>query len=128
MVPPPQHPHAEPRAKLQKTSNSNSPNQILFVDQRKTVKFPQNKFLHLVTHFSVCLREHPFSEPSLKNPKPKIRFNPVQSASNSSFLTVPLLRDRELTLINRVSRFNVTHLLIFLFIQNTFSHKFLKPF
>jgi hypothetical protein len=64
--PPPHLPHVEPRAKVQKTSNPNSPQNILFVNQREIVKFPQNKELQLVTLFLVCLRLHPFSELSPK--------------------------------------------------------------
>jgi hypothetical protein len=62
MVPPPQNLHVESRVKPSKIPNPISPNNILFVKQRETVKFPQKLFLHLVTLIPVCLRDLPFSE------------------------------------------------------------------
>jgi hypothetical protein len=50
------------RPNPKKIPNSISPEKILFVKQRKIVKFPQKLFLHLVTLFLVCLRDLPFSE------------------------------------------------------------------
>jgi hypothetical protein len=39
-----------------------------FAIQRKILNSPKYTKLQLVTHFSVCLRHHPFSELSPKNP------------------------------------------------------------
>jgi hypothetical protein len=74
--PPPQYLHVEPRLHLQKSPNLNSLHLIFFVNQRKSLKFPQKQKPHLVTHFSVCLRDLPFSELSPKNLNPKNLFKP----------------------------------------------------
>jgi hypothetical protein len=66
MVPPPQWFYVDPRSNPSITPISNSPKIFLFVIQRKSLKFPQIKFLHLVTLFPVCLRVLPFSELLLK--------------------------------------------------------------
>jgi hypothetical protein len=77
-APPPQYTHVDHRVKSQKTSNPNSPIQILFAIQRKITKFPQCKVFHLVTQFSVHLRELPFFERSPKNSQTQ---NPFQNLS-----------------------------------------------
>jgi hypothetical protein len=79
-----------------------------------------------VTQFLVCLRVLPFSELVPKNsstsklskPRP---FDPVLSLFSPS-----LLKGLRPDLILSVTRFNETHLLIYFFIHNPFSHKFLK--
>jgi hypothetical protein len=76
LVPPPQYTYVDPRAKSKKRVNPNSPNNILFVIQRKISKFPQNIVLHLVTLFSVCLRVLPFFEHSPKKFQTSNLFKP----------------------------------------------------
>jgi hypothetical protein len=71
--------HVELRPEPQKNPNLNSPKNILFVIQRKTAEFPQDKNLHLATLFSVCLRVFPFWKDSPKKSQPK---NPVHLRPN----------------------------------------------
>jgi hypothetical protein len=59
------------RPKPKKPSNPSSPKTFLFVNQRKSLKFPQNKKIHLVTLFSVHLRVFPFSDQPLKTSNPQ---------------------------------------------------------
>jgi hypothetical protein len=66
----------DPRVNPKKIPNSISSKKILFVKQRKIVKFPQKLFLHLVTLFLVCLRDLPFSELAQK-------IQSTQKSSNS---------------------------------------------
>jgi hypothetical protein len=77
--PPPQWLHVELRPEPQKNPNLNSPKEILFVIQRKTAEFPQDKNLQLVTLFLVCLRVLPFWKDSPKKSQPK---NPVHLRPN----------------------------------------------
>jgi hypothetical protein len=116
----------DPRANHQKIANSNSPNQILFVIQRKTAKFLQKQFPHLVTQFPVCLRDLPFSELAPKFSNSQILSNSHTKPPISAFSRRPLIMGRRADLIFYVTRYNVTHLLIPFFIQDPFSHKFLK--
>jgi hypothetical protein len=92
VVPPPHQTYVDHRAKHQKTPISNSPKKILFVNQRKTIKFPQNKFLHLVTLFLVDSRELPFSESSFGTLIPKNLSNPEQKAQNSPISHGPIIK------------------------------------
>jgi hypothetical protein len=99
VVPPPQWTHVDLRPKPQKTSNSNSPNIILFVNQREIAKFPQYKKLQLVTLFLVCLRLHPFFELSPKNSNlSKVFKFPPNDPFFSPLSPSQLLRDHTLIL------------------------------
>jgi hypothetical protein len=120
VVPPPHLPHVEPRPKVQKTSNPNSPQNILFVNQREIVKFPQNKELHLVTLFPVVLREHPFSEFAPSKSSTKNLFNSPSVDPILSLFSSSLIRGPHADLILFVRRFTVTHFLIYFFIQESF--------
>jgi hypothetical protein len=124
--PPPHLPTWEHRPKTQKPPTLNSPNQILFAIQHKIVKFLQYKELHLVTQFSVCLRVFPFSEPPPKKSDQKTQSNPVQLTQIPPIPHGPIIKGLRADLILYVTRFNVTHILIHFFIQDPFSHKFLK--
>jgi hypothetical protein len=128
VVPPPQQPHVEPRVKPKKTPKSDSPNSILFVNQRRILKFPQNTNVQLVTLFPVDLRVLPFSEFPLKKSKPQNLFNSYPFDPNLSLFSRSLIRGPPTDLILFVTRFNITHILIYFFIQYSFSHKFLKPY
>jgi hypothetical protein len=114
------------RVKPQKSLNSNSPKRILFVKQREFPKFPQNKTLQLVTQFSVCLRVLPFSELSPKIQLTKNLFKTQSNPQNSAIFRSPIIKGLPADLILTATRFNITHLLIYFFIQKSFSHKFLK--
>jgi hypothetical protein len=129
MSPPPQWAHVDLRTKTKKTTNLNSPKFILFAIQRKNAKFPQNIFLHLVTQFPVVLRVFPFSEISPKKPilqklSNSLSIDPILS----HFSWVPFIKGRRADLIFYRHPFQLTYLPIFFFIQNPFSHKFLKLF
>jgi hypothetical protein len=127
VVPPPQRLHVEPMGKPLKIPNSNSPLLILFAIQRETVKFPQNSLFHLVTQFPVYLRVLPFSDFPPKAQFFQNLFNPLNWPSFWPILVVPLLRDGGLSYFI-CHPFIVTHILIYFFIQYSFSHKFLKPY
>jgi hypothetical protein len=126
LSPPPHHPHADSRPKPKKSLNPNSPKPILFVNQRRTPKFPQNIKPHLVTLFSVVLREHPFSEPGLQ----KIQLSNLPNSHaidhNFSHLSPSYIKGTTDCLILTATRFNVTHIPIFFFTQDPFSRKLLK--
>jgi hypothetical protein len=68
VVPPPQCTYVDSRPKTQKPPNLNSPIIILFVKQRKSLKFLQNTKVQLVTLFLVHLRVFPFSDEPQKSP------------------------------------------------------------
>jgi hypothetical protein len=125
-VPPPQYLYVDPRLKLKKTSNPNSSKKILFAKQRETLKFPQNRKVQLVTLFSVHLRVFPFSDQPQKIQFPKKFPSFLQLTHNSAHLVVPFIKGLRTDLILFVTRSNITHLLISFFIQDPFSHKFLK--
>jgi hypothetical protein len=81
----------EPLPKTKKTPNLNSPKFILFAIQRKNPIFPQNKKHHLVTLFSVYLRDLPFSEMfPQKSQNPKNVSNSYPVGPFYPFLTVPI--------------------------------------
>jgi hypothetical protein len=89
--PPPHKPHVEPPVKNSKITKPNSPNNILFVKQRKSLRFPQKQEPHLVTLIPVCLREHPFFELSPKNPNFHSNLSNCHSkAQNPAYLVVPI--------------------------------------
>jgi hypothetical protein len=110
----------DPRVKPKKTPISNSSEIFPFAIQRKTIKFPQNKLIHLVTLFLVDSRELPFSEPGPKIPNPKNLSIPGHLASNSPNLTVPIIKGLRSDLILTATRSNITYLLIYFFIQEFF--------
>jgi hypothetical protein len=82
--------------------------------------------MYLVTLFPVCLRVLPFSEvpPQKLNSQNCFKFRP--NDHNFSSFRSPIIKGRRPDLIFYVTRFNITHILIYFFIQNPFSHKFLK--
>jgi hypothetical protein len=118
----------DPRVKSQNRPKSKPPILILFGNQRKIPKFPQNIFLQLVTLFSVYLRVLPFSEVQPKTRKPKNLSNFRSIPSNLAHSRRPIIKGLRPDLIFYRYPLNVTHILIYFFIQYSFSHKFLKPY
>jgi hypothetical protein len=92
VVPPPQWAHVEPRPKTQKTLISNSPTNILFAIQRKSLKFPQNNLRHLVTLFLVCLRVFPLFELSPKKSNPPNLSNSLQLTRKPALSHRPIIK------------------------------------
>jgi hypothetical protein len=94
----------ELRPEPQKNPNLNSPKEILFVIQRKTAEFPQDKNLHLATQFSVCLRVLPFWKDSPKNPNLKIQSISGQTTINLALSRRPIIKGLPTDLILLVTR------------------------
>jgi hypothetical protein len=120
MVPPPQCPPVDSRLKPKKRSNPSSSKIILFAIQRKNPKFPQYIKVHLVTQFSVHLRVFPFSDQPQKIPISQnlSRFRPNDLISAQSHR--PIIKGLRADLILSATRFNITHFLIYFFIQKSF--------
>jgi hypothetical protein len=118
--PPPQWTHVDSRPKHQKSSNLNSPQKILFVKQRKSLKFLQNKKVQLATQFSVRLRVLPFSDQPPKFPisQKLSRFPSIDQFPSPS--RRPIIKGLRTDLIFFVTRFNITHFPIYFFIQDSF--------
>jgi hypothetical protein len=128
-IDPPPHPlHVDSHPKTSKIPNSNSPQRNLFVNQREFPKFPQNSFIQLVTQFPVCLRELPFSELGPKTQKPKLQSNFHSNPQKLASFHGPIIKGRRADLIFYRHPFQLTYFPISFFIQNPFSHKFLKLF
>jgi hypothetical protein len=115
------------RPNPKKTPIPNSPKKILFVKQRENLKFLQNIKVQLVTLISVYLRMLPFSDRPPKSPINQKIPKPQPNDPNLSSFHSPIIKGRPADLILYVTRFNITHILIYFFIQKSFSHKFLKP-
>jgi hypothetical protein len=120
------HPRKSTIQLLPKSPKSQRPQPILFAIQCKFSNSPKYTNVQLVTLFPVQLRVLPFSDDSSKNPRSQTQskthpIGPFYLASSQS-----LIKGLRPDLILFVIRFNVTHLLIPFFIQDPFSHKFLK--
>jgi hypothetical protein len=96
IVPPPPSPREPTHHHPQKHQISIPPKNILFTNQRKNPIFPQKTKPHLATHFSVYLRQHPFSEFSPKKPKSLKIFPILIQLTPSNHSSRSYLRDHTL--------------------------------
>jgi hypothetical protein len=119
-------PRRSPSKPSKNQSTPNWPCTRSFAIQRGNNNSPKNIILQLVTLFPVYLRAFPLFEHSPKNTIPQNQFKFPPNPQNSAHSHSPIIKGPLADLILLVTRFIVTHILIYSFIQDPFSHKFLK--